>query len=309
MRSFIIVLVCILILVCIITITMATYDPDPDPEHPILFKCYTETPRTVTMNDMMRQVITAREIDKTFRTVDYRFTNAVYTRYNLWKRNFTITIGFKDGTEQQKQTVKDIIMSSFQPLVDMKFDFVSTPSAHILISFVGLNGQPMGNGGVTYSLGFRNPSTTPSLCIGSTGKFLVQHEFLHHLGCYHEMNSSCDNPLVIDVAKQANPSQFQKVAKDKSYCTPWDSKSIMNYPFTDNNGIVVRPASSMTELDRAFVQVLYKSDYVVPAELIKSAWQTPPTVAPPKTSPTTAATTTTTQPPPTNTSTTAQPKN
>lgn len=258
-------------------ITWYSSESTTDQNEMMTFHCYTETPQNApSMIDIMNQVQTAREMDRVLRTVDHRYTNATYNRNGLWRRNEVITIAFKDGTDTQQADVKNIIMTTFQPLVDMKLDFINSPPANIVVSFKNNNGQPMGNAGFS-RIGRRDPSNEASLHIGNTSKFLVQHEFLHHFNAHHEHSNPCAGKLNIDPSKQQKPDQFPKLNVNNIYCTEWDKDSVMNYPLKTDDGVVVRPGSSMSNLDQAFLQVLYKSGFVAPAGV---SWTTPATQPP-----------------------------
>lgn len=132
-----------------------------------------------------------------------------------------LTVGFMEGTEHQKNFVKETVMTKLQPLVNIEFVFLSynkDPSTAIIrITFDEA-------GGVWSMLGtdmYGVPPSQPTMNLGWLGRdnggTVILHEFGHALCVVHEHSH------------QDKPFKWNKEAVYKTFTGPpnnWDRKKI-----------------------------------------------------------------------------------
>jgi hypothetical protein len=197
---------------------------------------------------------------------DPRYASAAFYRNSTWTPGQTVTIGFLDGTQQQQDATKSVVMKYLAPIVGLNFVWVPSGqgrSANIRVSYNYSGGglSCVGRGSMNCDLGGgASLKIAPNLA-GST--YIVCHEFGHAMGLSHEHQTTCNNPLDVTGMGQ----WFQRNTQvDPSMCSPWDKDSVMNYFFTSKNGIKVTPMQVYSPVDIEWLSKIYPPKNSTPSK-------------------------------------------
>jgi len=188
---------------------------------------------------------------------DPRYSSAAFYRNSTWTPGQTIKVGFLDGTQQQQDATKAIVMKYLAPIVGLNFEWVPSAqarSADIRVSYNYSGGglSCVGRGSKTCDIGGGSSLKLAPNVANST--YVVLHEFGHAMGLSHEHQTTCNNPL--DVTGLGQWYQ-RNTAVDPNMCSPWDKDSVMNYFFTSKNGIKVSPMQVYSPVDIEWLSKIY----------------------------------------------------
>lgn len=183
-----------------------------------------------------------------------------------WMNGSTIAIGFKDGTEQQKDMVRQI-SPEWTEYANLRFEFVDSPAAQIRVSFDE-------NDGAWSYVGIDNldiPVQSATLNLGWQDRGVILHEFGHMIGLSHEHQNPeggiqwNEAKVIADLAgppnfwteAQTRHNVLNKYSADQLHGTEFDPKSIMLYAFPASwttNGLSTEENDDLSDLDKAFVR-------------------------------------------------------
>lgn len=193
---------------------------------------------------------------------DPRYASAAFYRNSTWTPGQTVKIGFLDGSDQQQETTKGMVMKYLAPIVGLNFEWVPSSAARtadirVSYNYSGGGLSCVGKGSKSCDLG-----GGASLKIApNSGTYVTLHEFGHAMGLSHEHQTTCDNPLDVTGLGQ----WFQRnTLIDPNLCSPWDKDSIMNYNFTSKNGIKVTPMQVYSKVDIEWLSKIYPPKNTIP---------------------------------------------
>lgn len=240
--------------------------------------------------ELVQEVLHQRE--KPIPPTDPRFSSAAFYRNSTWTPGQTIKVGFVDGTQQQQDATKAIVMKYLVPIVGLDFVWVPSSeakSADIRVSYNYSGGglSCVGRSSKTCNLGGgASLQLAPNL---ANSTFVVLHEFGHAMGLSHEHQTICNNPL--DVTGMGQWYQ-RNTSIDPNMCSSWDKDSVMNYTFTSKNGIRVSPMQVYSPVDIEWLSKIYPPKKGTATTTgTPSITTTTPKTTPPKASPKTTPST------------------
>jgi Astacin (Peptidase family M12A)/Bacterial pre-peptidase C-terminal domain len=170
-------------------------------------------------------------------------TRAIAPVGKQWINGSTLRIRFMQGTEAQKDMVRDIA-PEWTRHANLDFEFTDDPRAEIRVTF-----DP--NDGAWSYVGTDNsgiPLHAATLNLGWQDASVILHEFGHMIGLAHE-HQNPDGGIIWNeaqvIADLSGPPNFwdeptirhnvlDKYSADQVHGTTFDPKSIMLYAFPDN---------------------------------------------------------------------------
>jgi len=213
---------------------------------------------------------------------------AAYVITKRWPQNYTIKFEFLEGTEYQKNLVRQVVMETYQPHINLKLEFydrgdIEKSDCRITFdpdggawSFLGTDAWNYGQDQATINLGWLDnpPNNTDKCCYG-----VIKHEFGHCIGPWiHEhQNPDPSNPLSANwnrdvvIADLSGPPNdwdeetiedniFKRYDRKTIRGTKWDKNSIMEYfypaAWTKNN-VSVPVNQKLSVMDIAFLKKTY----------------------------------------------------
>jgi hypothetical protein len=207
---------------------------------------------------------------------------AVFMKGYAWRDFETITIGFLEGTQEQKNYVKRIVQSTWVPLINLNLVFVNDSEAKqatVRIIFNESDGAWSDVG--TQHKNVKPPEPTMNLGWLDDDRHggVVKHEFGHMLGLAHEHRRpdvafEWDKPKVYadmmgppnnwskdEIDKQV----FHTLKADQLIGTAYDPKSIMHYIFDcnlfkkypQNFRCSANSIQFLSDADKALVKAMY----------------------------------------------------
>lgn len=188
---------------------------------------------------------------------DPRYSSAAFYRNSTWTPGQTIKVGFLDGTQQQQDATKAIVMKYLAPIVGLNFEWVPSAQARsadirVTYNYSGGGLSCVGRGSKTCDIGGGSSLKIAPNVANST--YIVLHEFGHAMGLSHEHQTTCNNPLDVTGLGQ----WYQRNTEiDPNMCSPWDKDSVMNYNFTSKNGIRVTPMQVYSPVDIEWLSKIY----------------------------------------------------
>lgn len=188
---------------------------------------------------------------------DPRYSSAAFYRNSTWTPGQTIKVGFLDGTQQQQDATKAIVMKYLAPIVGLNFEWVPSSQARsadirVTYNYSGGGLSCVGRGSKTCDIGGGSSLKLAPNVANST--YIVLHEFGHAMGLSHEHQTTCNNPLDVTGLGQ----WYQRNTEvDPNMCSPWDKDSVMNYFFTSKNGIKVSPMQVYSPVDIEWLSKIY----------------------------------------------------
>ncbi|MEI9944721.1 MAG: M12 family metallopeptidase [Chitinophagaceae bacterium] len=213
----------------------------------------------------------------------------VYDFNNKWTPGTTVKVSFMDGTDWQKDKVKQ-----YAPVwcrfANVKFEFLTTGNGEVRISFdkkgsysyIGTDAKNRLTADETMNLGWINNTKTEGQL-----KSVILHEFGHALGLLHEhMNPMSNIKWNKDVVYAWylqydgwNKEMVDRQVFDRYSVTmtnkAYDPKSIMHYPIPANfttDGYSVGENYDLSDNDKKLVAELYPSNKVYPTENKTTLW-------------------------------------
>ena len=206
---------------------------------------------------------------------------AAFEIAKLWPNGKVLHIRFLNGTEQQKQIVKQFA-PQWTEHANLKFVFDDAPSAEIRIAF---NDDGAWSYIGTDSLGI--PVNQPTMNFGWQEEGVVLHEFGHLIGMIHEHQNPNGNAIVwnkpaVIKALSGPPNNwdlptiqhnmFDKYSQTQINGSELDPASVMLYSFPVGwtlNGFHSKPNEVLSPVDMTFAGKIYPKQPVVagPVEL------------------------------------------
>lgn len=202
---------------------------------------------------------------------------AALVKDSKWDTGSTITIGFLDGTAEQKALVKKYAVGWTNGLANLNFSWVDGPDAVIRISFaykgswsvIGTTCKNVAKGKPTMNFGWLTPGVTDA-----EARRVVLHEFGHALGLIHEHQNpdhaiSWNEPAVIaDLSGPPNNwdlatirhNMFEAYPPNEVAGTKLDATSIMMYPIPSSwtlDGTTSGSNSDLSSKDKSFIRQQY----------------------------------------------------
>jgi hypothetical protein len=205
--------------------------------------------------ELVQQVLKQRE--NPIPPSDPRYSSAAFYRNSTWTPGQTIKVGFLDGTQQQQDATKAIVMKYLAPIVGLNFEWVPSAQARsadirVTYNYSGGGLSCVGRGSKTCDIGGGSSLKLAPNVANST--YIVLHEFGHAMGLSHEHQTTCNNPLDVTGLGQ----WYQRNTEvDPNMCSPWDKDSVMNYFFTSKNGISVKPMQVYSPVDIEWLSKIY----------------------------------------------------
>lgn len=191
-----------------------------------------------------------------------------------WVNGSTITIRFSEGTQQQKDMVKEFA-PRWTEHANLHFEFTDDPTAKIRVTFDSSDGAWSYVGTDNLNI----PLHAATLNLGWQDEGVILHEFGHMIGLSHEHQNpdggiNWDEDAVIrDLAGPPNfwtPAQtrhnvLNKYRADQLHGTAFDENSIMLYAFPSEwttDGFSTHANEKLSATDKAFVKaaVMYPPD-------------------------------------------------
>jgi len=205
-----------------------------------------------------------------------------------WPNGSTITIRFLEGSQQQKDMVREI-SPEWTRHANLHFEFTDDPTAKIRVSFDAADGAWSYVGTDNASI----PLHAATLNLGWQDEGVILHEFGHMIGLSHEHQNPDgginwnEAQVIQDLAGPPNfwtPEQtrhnvLDKYRADQLHGTVFDPQSIMLYAFPaewTTNGFATEANEKLSAVDKAFV----KSAQMYPGSQAPAASATPLVVSP-----------------------------
>lgn len=202
---------------------------------------------------------------------------AVVERFKLWENGRTLRVKFLDGIPDVQQRVM-AVAKDWEAVANLSFDFVSSGSAEIRISFaeqgfswstVGTDALTVPQAEATMNYGWLTPTTSQR-----EYQRVVRHEFGHALGMIHEHQNPAalgqipwDKPKVYAYYAQqgwtkadVDSNIFEVYSEESTNHTEFDPTSIMEYAVPDSLTIGTYSIGWNTEfspMDIAFMKRQY----------------------------------------------------
>src|SRR5258705_5194306 len=213
----------------------------------------------------------------------------VYDFNNKWTPAITLKVSFIDGSDWQKQKVKQYAVGWCQ-YANVKFDFLTYGMGDVRVSFdkkgsysyIGLDAKNRKTDEETMNLGWiENTKTEAQL------KGVILHEFGHTLGLLHEhMNPMSNIKWNKDVVYAYylqydgwNKDMVDKQVFDRYSVTmtnkSYDPKSIMHYPIPANfteDGYAVGENYDLSDNYKKLAAELYPYNRELPLENKTTLW-------------------------------------
>lgn len=213
----------------------------------------------------------------------------VYDFNNKWTPGITLKVSFINGSDWQKQKVKQYAVGWCQ-YANVKFDFITYGTGDVRVSFdkkgsysyIGLDAKNRKTDEETMNLGWIENTKTESQLKG-----VILHEFGHTLGLLHEhMNPMSNIKWNKDVVyayymqydgwdktmvDQQVFDRYSVSMTNKSY----DPKSIMHYPIPANftlDGYTVGENTDLSDNDKKLITELYPFNKEVSIENKTTLW-------------------------------------
>ena len=205
-----------------------------------------------------------------------RVSRAISPRNKQWPNGSTIRVGFKGGTSQQQDMVRQIAPEWCQ-FANLRFEFVTNPAATIRVSFDADDGAWSYIGTDNLDI----PVQAATLNLGWQDRNVILHEFGHMVGLAHEHQNPEGgirwNEAAV-IADLSGPPNFwdeptirhnvlEKYSMDQIFGTEFDRESIMLYAFPASwtqNGVGTDFNGDLSKIDKVFVasSQLYPRDTV-----------------------------------------------
>lgn len=208
---------------------------------------------------------------------------AAFEIAKLWPNQSTLHIRFLNGTDRQKQIVRQFA-PQWTEHANLTFVFDDAPAAQIRISF-----DDLGAWSYIGTDALRIPSNQPTMNFGWQDQGVVLHEFGHMIGMIHEHQNPSSNPIqwnkpVVIQALSGPPNYwdlatiqhnlFDKYAPSQLNGSQFDPASVMLYSFPESwtlNGFHSQENHVLSQLDMAFAARVYRridsGGSTVPVEL------------------------------------------
>jgi hypothetical protein len=176
---------------------------------------------------------------------------AAIVKKNVWKQFQKIKIRFFNGTPEQKDWVRKLIMEQYQPHINLRLHFIDHPfheRSDVRIKFDTQAGSWSYNGTEALHIHQNEPTMNFSwLDLPPLTGGVVLHEFGHCLGPWiHEHQNPKQNPIQwnypVIINSLCGPPNFwsrrticenilSKYTRDQIRGSEFDPQSIMIYPF------------------------------------------------------------------------------
>jgi hypothetical protein len=235
------------------------------------------------------EVATAERVDnvRVARLGGMGRVRAAVEKLKLWDNGRTLRVLFMDGDTSVKTKVADIA-KEWEPVANLKLDFVTSGAAEIRISFLekGFSWSTVGTDALTVprtestmNYGWLEPNTQLR-----EYQRVVRHEFGHALGMIHEHQNPdaqgkipWDRPKVYAYYAQQGWAQadvdsniFAVYDEDDTNFTTFDPTSIMQYAVPDSltvGSFAIGWNTELSETDRDFMRKQYPTASLGTVEL------------------------------------------
>ena len=218
--------------------------------------------------DTVSQVWVCSTIDEPEQ--DTRVKRAVGARGKFWPTGYVFKIGFIGPTtseliEQTKKFAQD-----WTKTANVEFTYPVTGPYDLRISFLPSSGAWSYVGTDCKSIA----QSRATMNLGWMGKDVVQHEFGHALGLYHEHQNPeggiCWNEAQVIKDLSGPPNNWStatirsnvlnKFAPAQVITTPFDRSSVMCYPIPKSwvcNGVAIPGGEEISPIDADFIAIQY----------------------------------------------------
>lgn len=204
---------------------------------------------------------------------------AISPRNKQWPNGSKLKIAFKGGTSQQQAMVREIA-PEWTEFANLQFEFTTSPSATIRVSFDASDGAWSYVGTDNLQI----PVHAATLNLGWQDRSVILHEFGHMVGLAHEHQNPKGgihwNEQAVIAALSGAPNYWDeatirhnvldKYSLDQILGTDFDRESIMLYAFPASwttNNIGTEFNDDLSKADKAFVassQMYPRADVAIP---------------------------------------------
>jgi len=192
-------------------------------------------------------------------------SRAIALRDRKWPNGSTITVGFVGGDSFQRDYVREHA-AAWAEHANLKFSFVTSPSARVRVSFDETDGSWSYIGIDCLEI----PLEAPTMNLGWLDEAVVLHEFGHAIGLAHEHQNPDgglqwnEDAVIADLSGPPNywdeetirHNVLVKYRDDQINGTAFDPKSIMLYAFPGawvQSGVGTAFNTELSETDKRFV--------------------------------------------------------
>lgn len=222
---------------------------------------------------------------------EFGVLQAVALQSKMWPQHAHVTVSFMGGTRAERELVRNVVMQTYAPLMNLKIEFVNEGGL-VRVDFapdqgswsaLGTDAKLVDASKPTMNFGWLdNPPAEGGCCYG-----VIKHEFGHCLGAFlHEHQNPNNNPIEWDKrnviralsrppnswdSETVHTNMFERYAHDEIRGTMYDPDSIMHYSFPPSwttQRLVIPANQSLSLQDKYTLQLAYpRTETSIPKSL------------------------------------------